>query len=370
VNAGTRGKRFASHEAGAGRLRQFGTGAIVFNSGVAMFFRSSADETKQEKSRRRGGGGMTLLVAATVAGIAFYDPIRRFLREQLHRQFQNAMSLILGADVRVERLSIHPLDGRVVAGGVSITRRGHAQPLMTIDYLEMVTSIARVLKGELVVETMRMVRPVLRIVREADQHTNIPKRLQFDPAEAPQKAEKLLESVEHAGAALDKLGLRVDVFHVESVDGEIHYIDESAGYHVAALQMTEHMFREEGGYQYSAEIGSLARIDQPAELGAVYVSGHLRGIEDLTQLSAAAADMDVSISDELSVRVECPSIASRRVLVNVTGAADMDKIQPMLPPHVKALEPLRALSPSGRVTLSTSIGYDPNQGLSLSDVGR
>jgi hypothetical protein len=340
---------------------------------MGIFFKDSRQEQQEyEIEKEKGGllGGMGTLVLLGTAAVILYDPVRRAVGQFIHRQLENVLSLALGADVRFERLRASIFNGRVEAEGMSITRKGMSEPLLTVRRLRAQTALSRALRGELVLESLDMVRPVLRIIRHVDRHTNIPSRLQIDPARAPQKAEELLEVAEQAGEALDRMGLRLDVEHAMVTDGEVHFIDESAeGFHVAATGIIKEMGRSpEGHYEFCGLVRSVGRRDQLGELGEVRFSGRIDNIDDLTQIARARLTTAVEIGDQLRVDLRCPVIESRRIEMHIDGSADMASFHPLIPPNIPALEPLRAMSGQGRMTLRTSLIYDPNQGINLSDL--
>lgn len=329
----------------------------------------------RRQSNRRGGGAGLLLLAAAAAGAAalFYRPVRSSLADMTHRQVERLLSNLLGARVQFRRFHASPLSGTVEIEGMSVTRHGSGEPMLTVERVQAEVALSQALRGQMVITAMRMERPILSLVRRESgtARSNVPESMQVDPRTAPQKAERALEMAEDAAEAVHGLGLGMDVRRALLTDGEVHYRDESLGqYHLSAGRIIGQLDHAGNGYEFNGVVESVGRRDRPAELGEVHVTGRVENIDDLAEFPHARIVADVNVGEQMHQRIEVPSVESRTLRMTVDGEMELAQLTPLLPEGVKVFEPIRAAGTQGRIELRGTVTYDPDQGLRIPEMNQ
>jgi len=323
----------------------------------------------------RGAG---MLVLAGGAAALLYRPVQDALGRWLHRRAQRWLSDALGMRVRFRDFTLSLLQGEFDIVGVTITRPGVREPVLSVDRVRGRLDLARALTGDLVVREMWLERPVVSVVvrpaaaRAGSPATNLPPQLETNPWDLAAKADHALEAAETAARAADKLGLRMHMGRTLVRDGEFRFRAPSLnGYELAASRIAAECERSGGGYDFHAVVGAFGRRDVPADLGEVRVRGRSDGPADLTRFDEVRVEMDVETGppqQPIHAHVQCPSIGSRSCRADVGGETDLAALVPLLPEGVPVLEPLRTVGTHGRVEFSATVTYDPKQGLRVPEM--
>jgi uncharacterized protein involved in outer membrane biogenesis len=273
----------------------------------------------------------------------------------LQNPIQRKLSTLLGADVSFERLNLSLLGGSIDARGVRVSTGGDDAegPILTIARVRAELSMSRALRGEIVVRSIAVERPVLTLVRRPDGTTNLPRRFDADGEDGPAVVPDA--DGDARSQAGQRMSIQLDKLLV--VDGELHF--HQGAYHAAANGAMFEMARKAGGFDLTLILDALMRVDQPVQFGTAKAVGRLDGADDLSTLSEASIDLQVELGD-LRGHVSSPSISSGTGKATMEGELDLSALPPMLP---DGLLPTVFERITGRVKLNARAEYDRNEGL-------
>ena len=120
---------------------------------------------------------------------------------------EHALSTALARKVTIERVTINPYAVSATLTDVAIGERGEGPPLLTMSELYVNAEVASVLRWAPVVSALKLTRPALRLVRNADQSYNVS------------------DLIEQALAAPPGPPPRFSISNIEVVDGRIEFDD-------------------------------------------------------------------------------------------------------------------------------------------------
>ena len=227
----------------------------------------------------------------------------------LQQPIQRKLSSLLGANVTFEKLNLSLLGGSIEANGVTVAADDPNTPVLTIGRVVAKVAVTRALKGEIVVTSLTIERPVIRLVRRADGSTNLPKKIEPDdqaPTPAPAEAEE------------DKSRWSFDVEKVLLVDGRASFELEGS-YHLSFEKLLAELKRDGGGYAFTLLADSVGRRDVPIELGQLRGTGRLEEVADLTQLAKAKLDASLELGDLLTLKLRSPKDFLTQILRSTSG---------------------------------------------------
>ena len=303
------------------------------------------------------------------------------------KPIQRKLSALLGAQVTFDRLDVSLLGGSLDAHGLTVAGDRPADPVLTVGRLRAEIAVARALRGEIIVKSLTIERPVLSIVRRADGSTNIPRPAEALATEAvdeiPAATSSSSESAatsQEAGGADDGgspedvgRGWKFDASRILLVDGEAHFRDRfiaGDGYHASCASVLADLTHRDGVVEITVILESVGRRDVPAELGEVKMVVRLEGVADLARAAWAAATASIDVGDDLRVMVESDALSggsprSRAGRAMVEGSIDLGRLLPLLPLGMSGGGALNLATAMGRVSLSGQVAYDPHAGLRL-----
>jgi hypothetical protein len=248
----------------------------------------------------------------------------------LQQPIQRKLSALIGADVTFEKLNLSLLGGSIDAIGVTVAGRDKSlPPVLTIARVRAEVSIKRALKGEIVVKSLAIERPVVNVVRRSDGATNLPERVEADIA-APPTPPALTASPDEEE---DKSRWSFDVEKVLLVDGTAHVaIDLTGGtYRASVEKLLAEMKRSGDGYALTVVADSVGRRDVQVDLGQLRGTGTIGGAADLTAQPRASLEATIELGQLLKLTVRSPQIKSRAAEFMATGNVELAAIRPLLP---------------------------------------
>jgi uncharacterized protein involved in outer membrane biogenesis len=139
----------------------------------------------------------------------------KFIQDTIEKK----LSELLGRQVTFERLNVSPLSGQVEAEGMTIAGDAGDKPLLSVARIGAKVAVAKALAGQIVIKSMTIEGPVLRIPRLGDGSFKIPPRANSSAAQ------------ERNGAG----GWHVEAESVQLIDGSVFLGD--AGSSAAARQI-------------------------------------------------------------------------------------------------------------------------------------
>jgi hypothetical protein len=273
---------------------------------------------------------------------------------------------MIGADVSFEHLNVSLLGGTIDARGMRVAGAQLDEPLLTVRRLRAEMSVARALRGEIVVKSITIDQPILSIARRADGTTNLPSQIESDAkkngdgVDADIREAPTSDDPDMTSTRSKDNGRRVDVEKVLVVDGELHFRQD--GYHLVAERVMMDLTRRDGGYDVTAILGSVARRDgTPQALGEIRMYGTLDGPEDISALGEASTVINIDAGAALHARVTSPRLVGMTGQAVVDGAVDLSVLVALLPTAIAGV--VGGLT--GRVTLDGDISFDRDRGLTL-----
>jgi uncharacterized protein involved in outer membrane biogenesis len=219
-----------------------------------------------------------------------------FLEELLEKK----LSELLGADVSFDRVKLSPLSGKLEVINLSAKARGESEPFLSVPRIEAKIAMARALKQEISIQSLRIERPMVRLPlpitpkrRESTQPTTdrpeISKAWQFEADD------------------------------VLVVDALVHF--DGAGYRAIAENTTISLKRDESGIAITLMAQTLGRVEPNVVLGAAKLNGHI-ATRDFTKLATSPVTLAGEIADKIRVQAKTDSIASRMVDARIEGTLD------------------------------------------------
>ena len=254
----------------------------------------------------------------------------------LQQPIQRKLSALIGAEVTFDKFSISLLKGVIEAAGVTVAGEDAATPLLTIARVRAEIAVKRALKGEIIVRSLTVERPVVRIVRRSDGTTNLPRPIRDDAAEKTDEQQAPTPGPAPGPAPApaeqdDKTSWKFDAEKVLVVDGDL---DARFGdHHVTAKQLLAELKRAGDGYSMTLLIDSLKLSeDAAAPALAVRASGTIDRAADLAALPRSPARLNVEIGDLARVTLTTPSLSSRDDLhISFDGAFALGRLLALLP---------------------------------------
>lgn len=298
------------------------------------------------------------------------------------KPIQRKLSALLATQVTFQRLDVSLLGGSLDAHGLTIAGNRPGDPVLTVKRVRAEIAVARVLRGEVIVKSLTIERPILSIVRRADGSTNVPcptrtaaeaaDDVDGAPASSSTSAKSQRAGGDEGSAAEDlKREWKFDAGRILLVDGEAHFRDRSVaggGYHVSAAPVLADLTHRDGVVEITCILESVGRRDVPAELGEVKMVVRLEGVADLARAAWAAATASIDVANDLRISAESDALSggsprSRGGRAVVEGSVDLRRWRALLPPTTPGFVKLGLAEVAGAVTISGQVAYDPQAGL-------
>jgi uncharacterized protein involved in outer membrane biogenesis len=239
----------------------------------------------------------------------------------LQQPIQRKLSALLGAAVTFDKLNLSLLSGTIEAVGVTVAGEDRSSPLLTVARVRAEVAVARALKGEIVVRSLTIERPVVRFVRRADGTTNLPKRdKKPDDATTPPAT--------NDDAGNDKTSWKLDVEKLLVVDGEVHVRLDA--YELAVPRVLIELKRTRDGYAITLLAEQVARRDVPIDIGTIKGTGTIGGASDLTALPDASINAELDVEGFGRVRYTATKIRTLDGEVEFQGGFSIARVMSLL----------------------------------------
>jgi hypothetical protein len=232
---------------------------------------------------------------------------------------ERKLSALLGAAVSVDKLNVSLLGGSIEALGVTIRGVDCTTPFATIARVRADVAVTRAFKGEIAVKSLTIERPVVTFVdRDHGSASNFPRRpmLEF--------------GAEDDTSSGEKTSWKFDVEKVLLVDGEASAKLEN-GYELSSGRVLAQLNRDGDDYAVTFLAESVARRDQPMDVGTVGVTGRITNAPSLADLANAGLMLDVQLADLAQVRYSSPTLRWRDGRVEFEGKFDLARLSALLP---------------------------------------
>jgi hypothetical protein len=280
----------------------------------------------------------------------------------LQEPIQRKLSALLGAECSFEKLNFSLLGGSIDASGVKISADAKLPAVLTIARVRAQVAIGRALKGEIVITSLTIEKPVLNFVRLVDGTSNLPKR--FRPAaqvNAPARSD--------AGGELpDTNRWKLDATKVLLIDGALSLNDESlpgGRYQWSAGPILAELNRTAGGYSTTLIADNVCQLETTTSVGSIRLNGSFDNAADLTAIPRASANLMVEIGSLFKGKIISPSLASKVIELTGHGGIDAKQLIGLLPPG--AVPPALA-SLSGQLQFDLSARNEPASGITVSEL--
>jgi hypothetical protein len=235
----------------------------------------------------------------------------------LQPAIERKLSSLLGANVSFEKLNVSLLGGSIEATGVRVGAKGESPPLLTIARVKASIGIKRALKGEIVITSLTIERPVLSLVRRGNEW-NFPKR--------PAGAAKGKTSSAEGAYDDEKTSIQFDVEKLLLVDGAITATltgGTVSGRTLSAGPIAANLTRGNNEYAVTLLADRVGCSNPAAELKAVGATGRIIGAKNLSALPDASAAIDFRIGDAAKIHFTSPRLSSLTGDVTFEGAFEL-----------------------------------------------
>ena len=241
---------------------------------------------------------------------------------------ERKLSSLLGATVTIDKLNVSLLGGSIEAQGITVRGVDCNTPFATCALVRAEVSRTRALKGEIVVKSLAIERPIVSYV-ECDHGTasNFPRR--------PMIEFHTDESDDSDGLGGEKTSWTLDVEKVLLVDGQASAKLDS-GYEVSSGRILAQLNRDDGDYVVTFLAEAVARRDNPAAVGTIGVTGRLTHVPSIIELAKAGVMIDVQVGDFAQVRCTSPTLRPQDATVEFEGKFALAKLLDVLPPKLAA----------------------------------
>ncbi|HEV7300757.1 MAG TPA: hypothetical protein VGN72_15430 [Tepidisphaeraceae bacterium] len=278
----------------------------------------------------------------------------------LQNPIQRRISSLLGADVSFEHLRVSLLGGSIDARGMRVvTRDDQSVPLLTVDRLRAELSLSKALRGEIVIKSITIERPIVSLIRQPDGSFNLPKRLAPEPPGEDDDANSAVKPDTHTQNSADTSSrIAVEVEKVLLVGGQVRY--RQADYEAVVDGILMDVSRANNGFDLTLICESVGRTDQPASLGQLKGTGRLDGNDDLMTIANSSLQLNIDIGDHLHARVSCGSLAAGAGEATVDGQIDLSILIGLLP---AGTVPTSVAGLTGHASIKGNGAFDRSSGL-------
>ena len=227
-----------------------------------------------------------------------------FLEELLEKK----LSEVLGADVTFDRVKLSPLSGKVEVLNLKATLPFSTTPFLSVPRIEAKIAMARALKQEISVQSLRVERPAARLPL---------------PRLAKGHAER------KASDASPAKPWQFEADDVLVVDAAIEF--QQGDYHLIADGVTLSLKRDASAIVLSLVASSVRRVSPTVDLGELKLTGQV-ATRDFTQLMTAAVTLDGELGTTLRVHAQTDSLQSKTIDAQIAGDVDSQLVSRMIDP--------------------------------------
>lgn len=242
----------------------------------------------------------------------------------LQQPIQRKLSALLGAEVTFDKLNLSLLGGTIEAAGMTVTTADKTlPPILTIGRIKAHVSVGRAFRGEIVVKSLAIERPVVHFVRR-NGRTNLPVRdgapEADDAAEATTPDEPPDEPHDEKP---DKTSWKFDVEKVLIVDGEATVQLDGRDFDAKPV-LAE--LKRVGDDAYEVTLLS----DAVSHVGQVRGNGRITGAGDLAAIADARMTAELHLGEFGSVKFSTPKMRSDEGEISVAGAITIGRLMALI----------------------------------------
>jgi hypothetical protein len=221
---------------------------------------------------------------------------------------ERKLSALIGAKVTFQTFHFSLLTGTIEAAGMRVGDN-EASPLLTIVLVRIAVSIKSALKGEIVVKSITVEKPVLALT-----DANLP----HPPATAHDSD--------------DKTTWMLDVQKLFIIDGQANL--RRGSYELATGRILAELNRAGDDYVLTFLAENVRRVDREAMIGTVSATGRITGAADLTMVPEAGMTAEITIGDLGRIGFATPRILSLDGEIELRGKITLAQLAALLPPRL------------------------------------
>ena len=228
----------------------------------------------------------------------------------LQPAIERKLSSLLGAKVTFEKFIVSPLSGTIEATGVRVGEP--ADPLLTIVLVRAQVSIKQAFKGEIVVKSIIIEKPVVS----------------FSPEKLPRRA-----TASDAPDKDDKTSWKFDVQKLFIIDGQV--TARLSSFELSTGRVLLDLNRVEQDYSLTFLAEDVRRTDRAAmigTIGTIGATGRIMNVADLTKFADASASGEVTLGELGRISYATPRIRSMQGEIELHGKITLAQIATLLLP--------------------------------------
>jgi hypothetical protein len=238
-----------------------------------------------------------------------------FIRQLIEKKISTAM----GAAVTFGDFKFSPMSGTVELENVRIAAERFVPPFLSIGRIEASIAVARALRGEMILKSLTIDRPVLTLNIHADGKSNL-------PAKPRAKAEAIVPKEGTAGGFwefnLEKISINSGRFDFRDVTRD--------SYRLSVEGINATITPEGRDLAITLTADSVGRRDRELEIGTVKALGKLIGGGFRDPLASALTSR-ASIADTLVLEITSTLLANKCFDVEIAGAIKLVTLMAILP---------------------------------------
>jgi uncharacterized protein involved in outer membrane biogenesis len=216
-----------------------------------------------------------------------------FLEELLEKK----LSDLLGGVVTFDRVKLSPLSGKAEVLNLAASARGEAKPFLTVARIDAKIAMARALKQEIAIQSLRIERPVVRLP-------------------LPTLNKRHADRKEPAGTSKP---WQFEADDVLIVDGTIAFQNE--WYDALAENVTISLKRDAGGIVITLLADSLRRLDPDVSVGSLKATGQI-ATNDFAKIAESQISLNGELGSQLRVSAKTESLQSKTIDGKLEGTLD------------------------------------------------
>jgi len=242
-----------------------------------------------------------------------------FLEELLEKKLSDS----LGAKVSFDRVKLSPLSGKVEVLNLAARGRDGANPFLTIARIEAKVAMAKALKQEISIQSLRIERPYVRVPIALPKKVPASKNERGSPASKPWQFE-----------ADDVL----------VVDGTIEF--QSVAYHAIAERVNLLLKRDANDIVLTLLSDSVRRINPDVTVGELKLNGRI-ATPDFSRLLTSSISLDGTIDPHARFSATTASLMSKTIDARMTANLDSQLFSRLVPIALPAIAGLIHLDIDG-----------------------
>lgn len=238
-----------------------------------------------------------------------------FIRQLIEKKISTAM----GAAVTFGDFKFSPMSGTVELENVKLAAERFVPPFLSIGRIEASIAVARALRGEMVLKSLTIDRPVLLLNIHADGKSNL-------PAKPRGKVEAIVPREGSAGGLWEFNLEKVSINH-----GRFEYRDMLRNnYRLSVEGINATITPEAQDLAITLTADSVGRRDREIEIGTVKALGKLIGGGFRDPLASALTSR-CSIADSLVIEITSTLLANKCFDIEIAGTMQLITLMALLP---------------------------------------